>query len=86
MFWLRQHARFVLAENLITMARYKVVEAIANCFRQRLSYTGDSPDSAQRSKRINNPICTRQQTLGSLPVIKDHVEGVEVERVGPVSP
>ena len=85
MFWLGQHAGFVFAEHLIPMTRYKIVKSVANSAWQCLSHARDFPDSAQRGQRLNDSIRARQQTLGSAAIIKDNIEGVEIERVSAVS-
>jgi len=74
----------MLAKHLITMSRYKIVERIAQGFWQNLRPSGEFPNSVQVSQRIHHTVRARQETLRSLTVIQDDVEGVKIERISAV--
>ena len=56
MFWRGQHARFVFAENAITIARHDFVDRISKRSRQRASNARHAPDAAELLQHVQNCI------------------------------
>lgn len=78
MFWFRQHAGFVFAEDAIAIARHHLVNQIAKHFRQDTPDCGQLPYAAQLLKHVENGIGTCQQSFVRLAVVPDDVDRVEV--------
>ena len=56
MFWLRQHARFVFAENTIAIARHNLVDRIAKPSRQHTTGPCQTPDATELGQQIKDRI------------------------------
>ena len=81
MFWIRQHTRFVFAENSIAIARHRLVDRISKPSRHHEADSRQTPNAPQLRQHVKDRIRTRQQTfIGSL-VVLDYIDGVEVVRV-----
>ena len=85
MFWFRQHARLVFAEDAIAIASHNFIDGVANCSRQHSADYGETPYAAKLRQHVKDRIRTRQQSfIGSL-VVLNHIDGVEIVRVQPVA-
>ena len=81
MFWIRQHARLVFAEDPIAIARHNFVDCISKPTRQHAANSCQTPYATKLGQHIKDRIRTRQQSfIGSL-VILNYIDGVEIVRV-----
>ncbi len=81
MFWIRQHARLVFAEDPIAIARYYFVDSISEPSRKQAPDSRQTPNAAELRHHVKDRIRTRQQSfIGSL-VVSNYIDGVEVMRI-----
>lgn len=81
MFWIRQHARLVFAEDPIAIARHHFVDCISKAPRQHAADSCQTPNAAELRQHIKDRIRTRHQSFISSLVVLDYINGVEVMRV-----
>ena len=85
MFWIRQQARLVFAEDSITIARHHFVDRVSKSSRQYFDDSCQTPNARELRQHVKDCIRPRQQSfIGSL-VVLDYINGVEVVRVYPVT-
>ena len=75
---IRQHAGFVLAKDLITMAGHKIIKPVSNRPRDNLSEAGKTPNAANLLCEQEECIRLCQQSFVGLSLIEDDVDGVEI--------
>ena len=81
MFWIRQHARLVFAEDPIAVARYHFIDCVSKSSRQHADDSCQTPNAPKFRQHVKDCIRPRQQSfIGSL-VVLDYIDGVEVMRV-----
>ena len=81
MFWLRQHARFVFAENAIAIARHNLIDRIPKSSRQQTTCLRQTPNTTELGQHVKNRIRARQQSFIALVVVFHDIDRVEVVRV-----
>ena len=85
MFWIRQHAGFMFAEDPIAIARHHFVDCVSKPSWQHEADSRQTPNAPELPQHIKDCIRPRQQSfIGSL-VVLDYIDGVEVVRVYAVS-
>jgi hypothetical protein len=79
--WIGQHAGFVLAKDLITVAGNKVIQPVSNRPRDDPSQPRNIPNAAKRFCEQEECICLCEQSLVGLSMIENGIDGVEIPMV-----
>src|SRR5438132_8683582 len=75
---IRQHAGFVLAKDLITMAGHEIIKPVSNRPRDNFSEAGKTPNAANLLCEQKECIRLCQQSFVGLSLIEDDVDSVEI--------
>ena len=81
MFWIRQHARLVFAEDPIAIARHNFVDCISKPTRQHAADSRQTPNATKLRQHVKDGIRPRQQSFIGELVVLNYIDGVEVMRV-----
>ena len=85
MFWLGRHARLVLAENTIAVARHNLMDRISKPSRQYATDSRPAPDTAELSWHVKDCIRARERIFSGLVMVFHDVDRVEVVRIHTMS-
>ena len=81
MFWIRQHARLMFAEDPIAIPGYNFVNCISKPTRQHATDSRQTPNATKLSQHVKDGIRPRQQSFIGSFVVPNYIDGVEVMRV-----